>query len=276
MRKAIVFALTMLSILTLAATPASAKFSYNVDVYVNGEHVHFPDQRAFIDTKTNRTYVPIRFVAESLGARVDWDAQKMTAVINRGGKTVTVTVGTNIARVDNKLVTLDAAALLVNQRTVVPLRFVSEALGEKVKWEPGLRGKVLIGEGALSGKPVDVVLGRYTVQNGYKIPVEHNFWTKSSTGFVGDGITKAELSLVATVMSPTIDQEYRMMYAILESKFSKQDVALMLDRFRHKVATRDPMASVPSERLVLGGKNIAVGSPANNSLLNVKVWGDAR
>lgn len=156
MRRKFTLILLALFVLTLAVTPASAKFSYNVDVYVNGEYVYFPDQKPFVDTKTNRTYVPIRFVAEELGAKVDWDAQKMTAVIGRDGKTVTVTVGTNIAYVDNKLVTLDAVAMLVNQRTVVPLRFVSEALGEKVKWEPGLRGKVLIGEGALSGKPVDV------------------------------------------------------------------------------------------------------------------------
>lgn len=49
--------------MSLAAVPASARFNYNVDVYVNGEYVRFPDQRPFIGTQTKqeqKNWSPIR------------------------------------------------------------------------------------------------------------------------------------------------------------------------------------------------------------------------
>lgn len=158
MRKKITLLVLVALLLSLAAAPATARPNYNVDVYVNGELIFLPDQRAFIDTKANRTYVPLRFVAEALGAKVSWDAAKNTAAISREGKAVIVVIGAATARVDGKAVSLDAPARLANQRTMVPLRFVSQALGEKVKWEPADgSGRVLIGEGKPSGKPTDVV-----------------------------------------------------------------------------------------------------------------------
>lgn len=158
MRKKITLLVLTVFILSLTIAPASARPDYNVDVYVNGELVFLPDQRAYIDTKANRTYVPLRFVAEALGAKVSWDAAKNTAAISRDGKAVIVVTGANTAQVDGKAAALDAPAKLVNQRTMVPLRFISQALGEKVKWEPaGGSGRVLIGEGKPSGKHPDLV-----------------------------------------------------------------------------------------------------------------------
>lgn len=112
---------------------------YSVDVYVYGEPVVFPDQKPFIDTSVNRTYVPVRFVSEALGAEVGWDQTTKTVTINKDDQQILLTIDSDKATVGaDQVVTLDAPAALVNDRTVVPLRFVSEVLGAKVDWTPAV------------------------------------------------------------------------------------------------------------------------------------------
>lgn len=91
------------------------------------------DVLPFIDPATNRTMVPLRFIAEALNAEVDYDAEK--AIINREGLEVLVWYNTNKATINGREVYLDAPAVLVPPgRTMVPLRFISEAFGAKVDW----------------------------------------------------------------------------------------------------------------------------------------------
>lgn len=116
---------------------------YSVDVYVYGEQVVFPDQKPFIDTSVNRTYVPVRFVSEALGATVDWDQSTQTVTIIKDGQQILLTIDSDKAIVGtdpSEIITLDAPAALVNDRTVVPLRFVSEVLGATVDWTPSTPG----------------------------------------------------------------------------------------------------------------------------------------
>lgn len=106
----------------------------DVNVVVDGEPVVFPDQGAFLDADAGRTFVPIRFVSEALGAEVSWDGDTQTVEVTFEDLAVTMPVGSSQAIVDGKNVALDAPALLQNQRVMVPLRFVSEALGRTVDW----------------------------------------------------------------------------------------------------------------------------------------------
>ena len=76
----------------------------------------------------NRTMVPLRFVAEALGADVTWDHDARTAVIRLGGQTLRV-------EIDVLAPGMDAPAILRDNRTFVPIRFVTEALGGQVEWD---------------------------------------------------------------------------------------------------------------------------------------------
>ena len=88
----------------------------------------------------SRTLVPIRFVAENLGAQVQWDEKAYTATIITADKTIILKIDSATATVNGKKVTLPdkvPAKLLGykgNYRTMVPLRFVSEQLGMDVNW----------------------------------------------------------------------------------------------------------------------------------------------
>jgi hypothetical protein len=101
-------------------------------VKYNGEAVVFPDAQPFVD-KNSRTLVPVRFVAETMGADVDWSQEAQAAVIKQNGLTITVPIGSDTISVtqdgstDN--VKMDTAAVISEERTYVPIRFVAEALG---------------------------------------------------------------------------------------------------------------------------------------------------
>lgn len=74
---------------------------------------------------------------EKLGATKSWNATTKTATFTAGGKTVEVTIGSTIAKVDGATVTMPAAPYIANNLTMVPTRFISEALGWKVDWAAG-------------------------------------------------------------------------------------------------------------------------------------------
>lgn len=89
-----------------------------------------------------RTLVPIRFIAETLEAQVEWNQEKRQAIINKDGKEIILTIDSAIAQVNGKPVQLPSGvpSKLVsyqgNARTVVPFRFVSEQLGMEIEWIP--------------------------------------------------------------------------------------------------------------------------------------------
>lgn len=105
----------------------------SVLVYVNGKKVNFPDQQPYIN-ENNRTMVPVRFISESLGAEVEWDDKNKTVIIQKNDKTIKLKIGENKADVNDEIIVFDTKAELKNSRTMVPLRFISEALGAKVNW----------------------------------------------------------------------------------------------------------------------------------------------
>ena len=113
-------------------------------------------------TENDRTLVPVRFIAESFGAKVDWDdkTQTVTATINK--KVVKMVLGETKMTVDGVEVTLDTPANTYNDRTFIPLRAMVEAIGKNVFWDD--RGLILISDlafDATADKDLidDIILG---------------------------------------------------------------------------------------------------------------------
>jgi hypothetical protein len=113
-------------------TSTSIKPHSGILVLVNGVEVTFPDTQPYI--KNNRTLVPVRFVVEQLGALVNWDNKNQEVTIEKDGKKIILKIGSKIVTINGSKVTLDAPAELKGDRTMVPLRFVSEAFGANVDW----------------------------------------------------------------------------------------------------------------------------------------------
>lgn len=84
--------------------------------------------------KNDRTMLPIRFIAEALGADVKWNGEEQKVTITKDSTVIVITIGSDKALVNNKEEQLDSAAYIENDRTYLPIRFVTENIGADVKW----------------------------------------------------------------------------------------------------------------------------------------------
>ena len=90
--------------------------------------------------RNDRTMLPARFIAENLGAKVEWNGEKELVTITgknlKTGEDVTIliTIGAINAVVNGKDIKLDSPAFVENDRTYTPIRFISEHLGTSVEW----------------------------------------------------------------------------------------------------------------------------------------------
>lgn len=103
-------------------------------INLNGEYLPFDGV-----IRNSRTLVPMREIVEGLGGTVDWDGdtQSVHAVID--GKDIDLSIGSNIMTVNGADETLDVAAQIINNKTMLPLRAVSEAVGAEVDWDEQIR-----------------------------------------------------------------------------------------------------------------------------------------
>jgi len=94
--------------------------------------------------ENNRTLVPLRVIFESLGATVEWNDLTQTVTAAKTGTEIKLTLGQAIAYKNCSPVPLDIPAKSIDNRTMVPLRFVSEALGANVRWEDSTQSIYII------------------------------------------------------------------------------------------------------------------------------------
>lgn len=115
---------------------ASSGSSNSVNVQLNEDLVNFEDASPFLDNN-NRTQVPLRKLAEEMDYTVDVSKQGATSTITiqQDDTTIQIKTGSTTATVNGENVELGTQVFIRESRTYVPLRFVSEAMGNEVKWK---------------------------------------------------------------------------------------------------------------------------------------------
>ena len=103
----------------------------NISIYLNGAKQSYSN-KAMI--KNGATLVPLRGIFEGLGANVQWNASTKTIDASKGSTKVWLKIGSKTTKVNGNNVTIAVPAQIVNGSTLVPLRFISEALGAQVDW----------------------------------------------------------------------------------------------------------------------------------------------
>ncbi len=106
-----------------------------IPINVDGTRVQFPvDLGSPYINQDDRTMIPLRIIATSIGATVDWKEGKQQAEIIYGDIFVEVPLGTTWYRVNGKRVYMDTKSVIEDGRIYIPLRFVFDAMGYKVDY----------------------------------------------------------------------------------------------------------------------------------------------
>lgn len=134
-RKVLLIAVT--GILFFASAGGAAEgYEKTPGFSVDGKTVVFNEDTGLpYITETGRTMMPIRLCLDSIGCEVIWDGETKTVVTRKGDKEVDIPVGKSEIFINKKAASVDAAAVLKNGRTYLPLRAVLEAYGYRVDWD---------------------------------------------------------------------------------------------------------------------------------------------
>ncbi len=114
----------------------SAFADSNIKLYVNNNEI-------FCDTPpiiiSGRTLVPVRAVFSGFDAEVNWDDSIKRVTVQKDDVNISLDIGSKIAVVNSNEKTLDVEPIIINDRCMIPIRFVSETLGYDVKWNDNER-----------------------------------------------------------------------------------------------------------------------------------------
>ncbi|MGD9568759.1 MAG: stalk domain-containing protein [Sedimentibacter sp.] len=106
-----------------------------VNVKVYDQYIDFSSIKQWPFIENGRTMVPLRAVFEVMNCSVKWDAGKSSAVVEYEDTIISIPANSNTAYINGNASTLDVPATLVNNRIMVPLRFISEAIDKTVIWD---------------------------------------------------------------------------------------------------------------------------------------------
>lgn len=173
------FAVCLTAILLTASVSA-------VNLYVDTEMIETDVPPVVVD---GRTLVPVRAIFEALGATVEWDQETQTATGIRGDTTVIIQIDNTTAYVNGEEKTLDVPAQLIDSRTLVPARFVSEALECDVTWDPATKTAAVADE--TKGRQI------YVTETGKRYHYDSNcnggtYYEATLAEAMGRGLTPCE------------------------------------------------------------------------------------
>ena len=143
-----VLSMIMAASLAAPAFAASSQGQNRIRLYLDGTSIFdsvIGADEAPPEIKDGRTMVPIRALAEKLGADVGWDAAMRQVTLVRAGVTIVMTVDSKTAYVNGRAVEMDVAPYITNGRTLIPARYVGEFFGQKVEWD-GEKRQVVVTE----------------------------------------------------------------------------------------------------------------------------------
>ncbi|OPA76233.1 copper amine oxidase [Paenibacillus selenitireducens] len=164
---ALLFSVPLTTNVSAAAAP--------IQIYIDG--VRLPTDQAPVSVG-GRTLLPLRAIFEALQADVNWNPSTKVVTATRDNTTIVLKMGSRTASINGVSSTLDVPAQSINSRTMIPVRFVSEAMGEEVDWNAGSKSvfiKTSSGNPSGGVAAVSNVYTRVVGQNGDGRDIEVSF-----------------------------------------------------------------------------------------------------
>ena len=144
--------------------------------------------------QNGRVLVPMRDIFEELGATVNYNNLNQSITATKGSTVVRMALGSSNATVNNLPVKLDVPAKAYYGRTLVPLRFVSEAMGADVKYNAPTRVVTITGQGYSGGNSQVAGVRQISIPADTVVPVTLDQELSSATAYVGQPFTATVIS----------------------------------------------------------------------------------
>ena len=144
MKKTILLCLVLICFLNISVL--ASELSYTA-LYVGSNVAYVDDVKQQIDTdnpdvavfvENGRSYVPVRFISENYNGQVEWLPETQTVSIAFADRTISLTIGKPEIIINGAVKELDVAPIIKNERTFLPLRACTEAIGKEVFYSKGL------------------------------------------------------------------------------------------------------------------------------------------
>lgn len=140
-----ILAAAVVAALTASMAPCAMANTVEPTVRVDGRTLMFREDQPPV-ILNDRTYVPLRRVLENMDATVNWDGDTKTVEINSfdninrviltvDNPEITLYTFTSVLHADEEKITSDVAPIIMNDRTMLPIRVIAEALGATVNWD---------------------------------------------------------------------------------------------------------------------------------------------
>ena len=124
--------LEMSGLILPGKTSRTVSFKIGESRFLLDEDIYMMDTPIMYDAKGDRTLFPVRFLPTALGYNVEWNPDEYKVTISSSAQTVQLNIGSNILYINNVPTVMDTPAIINNNRTYIPLRYVAEALGFNV------------------------------------------------------------------------------------------------------------------------------------------------
>lgn len=219
------FLCTLLSAAMITAAAASPSFAADdISVTLDGRKLSFDVPPQIIN---ERTMVPLRAIFEALGADVDWNQATQTVTSSKDDITIRLTIDSNIMYVNGNTVVLDTPACVVNERTLVPVRAISEAFNTTVDWDNDTRTVII------SSQPSNSQTNPFE----YSTPETRSAFEKLKNKIVSDGEYSSKYNsytilidggAINTMISYKPEDEVILMSSFYISKEISTDVMLAI------------------------------------------------
>ena len=171
-----------------------------VSVFVNGTKLSNKECSPVIHN--DRTLIPVRMVFDFLDASVNWQGDEKIVEIDLDDTEVVMKIGENLVYVNNEKLLLDVPPMIINNRTMVPLRFISESFGAEVIWNSKYKSVYIFYE---EKSEVKLDLNSVNIQDENVQTKDYNIIKSKSAEISGNEQEKLEKIIDSNVSILTYD-----------------------------------------------------------------------
>lgn len=137
----LVFAMSIMTACSAAENTESTKNDFlltmqigNPVMTINGNNQSIDEDGTAPVVIDDRTLLPVRAFVEGIGGKVDWNENSQTATLSYNSDEIRITIGSKTAYLNNAACTIDVTPVIINNRTMLPIRFIAESFGYTVLW----------------------------------------------------------------------------------------------------------------------------------------------